>query len=903
MRRIICFPVIAILSIFFFQSLSCILMDIEPSLKNQQSLVILNYENPQEQFFEYVNHSSICIQGNYELELYASLENWEGDGSEQNPFVISGYEINGSKTDGSSTSQPLLYMNKTDYHCLVINNLFVDANGSIIHLETVTNIKIIDNTISNGNDNGIIVNNSHNIIISGNNISQNAGNGILHFFSNNSLITNNSIFWNKGNGTILIESQNVTTYNNSIFSNNGNGITPVSSKELIISKNSIYANNVSGIRLEKSDETLIHENIVHNTNNYEGIVLYSSENNSISENVVYNNSRIGIALFDSNKNEIVNNIVFNNNRFGILIEYSNNNTISYNVVYRTNYLDGIQLYFSENNNVSYNKVYENMNAGILLYSATKNLIANNTVYRNNGSGIIFHISTRNDIFNNVFYRNDIGMILWSFSNLNRIYNNVFYDPDRDEISLNSNVSDNNISQNDFHNSFNGGEISDHGERNIFSFNYISNWTSPDANANGIVDIPFSISGSAYNQDTSPRVSPLHHVLMPLILYSPMGKEIFSKEITIRWEPSFDTFRHDIAYSLYYSSDRGTSWNSISDQIMSNTYLWNISSLINGQNYMIKVVASCSEELNIETISNNPFTIMNHFLSPITLLYPKDGERLNRFVNIRWESVNDSLGHQITYAVYFSSNNGLHWILLAQELSSTSYGWDTSTLDDGSEYKIMILAQCAEGESIYFILEGNIIIQNTPENPIGIILLILFVLGIVIFGITSKGVRIYRANLDISAQYNLEDLRLGICVGSFSTDNWKIVDKNEICPFEKPRLLSMIEFSAVSYKHGEFGQIYGPFPQIMTPDSQERQWQVISFSFHLKSDSYPDSEKNLNVENHQVLLLIYYEKQFEILINSKRKSLQKYLISLQDDFVFSKNLLDEMKSRIVDLLIL
>jgi parallel beta-helix repeat protein len=862
-----------ILVILYFQLFSFLEIENIPSANNYKSP---GNEIIKNRIFEISNHTSFYIQGDYELELIASEENWLGNGSESNPYIITGYKVNGSDPNSMNTSIYLLFMNQTKLHCRIRNNILINANESIIHLVNVTNVEIEGNFISNSCSNGLVVKNSENISIS-----------------------NNSIYLNKGNGTFVLESSNVTITNNSIFNNNGNGIAPVTSEDIVISYNNIYFNNISGISVEESIEVSIFANSIFDTNNYEGIVLHSSDNNSIKRNAVYNNSRIGIALFGSDENEIEHNIVFNNNRFGILIEYSNRNTISSNIVYRTVYLDGIQIYFADDNYVFNNKVYGNTRDGVLLYFSTKNLIENNTIYSNKGQAVAFHGSFVNDLFSNIFYKNNGGVTLWGGCDLNRVNYNVFCNSISDEISVHS---DNNLfSQNDIHSNFNMTKISDEGSSNTFTSNYFSNWISPDSDTNGIVDLSFSISGSAGNQDSSPRVSPQYHALMPAILISPRGTESFSSEITIQWEPSFDAFNHSINYELFYSNDGGITWNSVIDQYASNTYIWNISSLMNGNDYMIKVVAICSEELKFVTISDKSFTILNHELSPFVLITPKDGERLIGFCNISWSSVNDSLGHQVNYTVHFSSDGGLNWMLLTLKQYDTSFEWDTTSVEDGTHYKIMIVAECCEGQSLSFVQSGKFIIQNSPRFPPEFILLIIIIFGLGIFGITGWGFHNYNKNKALSSLLTSEDFRLGICLGYFSKDSWKIIGKNENCPFENTRLLPMIEFSAVSYKHGEFEQIYGPFPQIMTPDTEEGQWQFISFSFIMKDNSSSILDQELDIESNQVILLIYYEKQFEFLINSTRKLVQKHLISLTTNSTFAKTSLNEIESGITDLI--
>jgi hypothetical protein len=460
------------------------------------------------------------------------------------------------------------------------------------------------------------------------------------------------------------------------------------------------------------------------------------------------------------------------------------------------------------------------------------------------------------------------MSVWS-GDFNNFTSNIFCKSTEKEFHIYSN--DNVIIQNEYHGNINGTKLSDNGERNHFGNNYYSNWSEPDSNIDGIVDIPYLIEGSAYNQDLYPQVNPFNHILMPPYLYSPIGGEIVDKIISIYWEPSFDTFDHQFSYSIYFSSNAGHNWYLLADNLTTSSYFWNVSSMANGQNYMIKIVVCCLDGLNSVIISDRSFIIRNHLLSPLIIVYPNSGDKLNGVVIIGWKKVNDSLDHQIMYSLFFSSNNGESWTLLALRQANTSFEWDTTLVQDGSRYKIMVTAECSEKESIS-IWGGN---------------------------------RIYAAKFGEKAILNLENLQLSTCFGTLSEDGWNIKTKTENCPFDKIKLRSMIEISAVIYQQGKQGEIYGPFPQMMTQDSLERQWQFISYSFIGKREFFKDLGMDGETDEFQIMLLLFYERQFEELITLKKESIQKYLNSLtkkpENTIESIDDWLTEIEDRIVELI--
>lgn len=156
-----------------------------------------------------------------------------------------------------------------------------------------------------------------------------------------------------------------------------------------------------------------------------------------------------------------------------------------------------------------------------------------------------------------------------------------------------------------------------GYENTVSSNFWNDWVSPDNNFDGIVDTPYSLDGSANRKDNKPLVSLSHEVSAPSIIY-PSGGETVRGIIEVIWNRSVDNLRHWIKYNLYYSNDSGSSWKLIADDLAVNSYNWNTSSVSDGLNYMIKVLAFCQDQEYTESISNK-FTIKNASSTPAITL--------------------------------------------------------------------------------------------------------------------------------------------------------------------------------------------------------------------------------------------------------------------------------------------
>lgn len=145
----------------------------------------------------------------------------------------------------------------------------------------------------------------------------------------------------------------------------------------------------------------------------------------------------------------------------------------------------------------------------LLHFAAGNIIRN-CRSSENGFGIYLVDSSDNVISNNSFNDNYRGMYLWRAVNNNIIKNNDFINNSNLSIEIEPNVgpmSGNKIYHNNFIGNNGGGiQASDNSTKNNWNIsegNHWSDWTLPDADDNGIVDVPYSLAGTGGAQDHYP----------------------------------------------------------------------------------------------------------------------------------------------------------------------------------------------------------------------------------------------------------------------------------------------------------------------------------------------------------------------------------------------------------------
>lgn len=421
-----------------------------------------------------------------------------------------------------------------------------------------------------------------------------------------------------------------------------------------IANNLLNGSNLAslGIHLDDVQNGTIKNNTVANAKQW-GIALTSSPNNIITQNDVHNNSETGIGLSDNSDNcTIFNNSVYKNAQSGIQTSLSSNVTISYNTVYENDGQginpsesynstvndnsvysngEGISLYFSDYNKVCNNTIIDSYwGHGIRFENTTDyNIVDNNFISNNAGTGIsIMNSCENNTLSNNELRGNGHGISLTTDSGVgfnknntisqniisnnrysgikleiesdnNYISNNLIFDNEHWGLELRSPADNNIIQFNDLagNGDGTGPQALDEGINNIFSTNYWSDWTGTGS---------YSFDG---NDDTSPQTNP-NHMSAPDITAPTSAIAILKDSVNIQWIASTDTFGHSITYSAFYSTTDGTTWNKIVSGLTGTSYNWDLSTIFNGTEVLLKVEAEDSLGFISVSVSDSTFVIEN-----------------------------------------------------------------------------------------------------------------------------------------------------------------------------------------------------------------------------------------------------------------------------------------------------
>ena len=351
----------------------------------------------------YTIHNVIRINNNSDFAEQAATEGWPGKGTENNPYVISGYDIN-ARGDGDA-----IYIGNTTVYFVVKNCYLHNASyypyssypyfeGDGITLYNVTNGDIENNTVSSNDYDGIS----------------------LQASSNNNSILDNICINNEGDGISLDTSRNNSLLNNTCSNNLDEGIALFLSGNNTISNNTCNHQSRYGIFIEDSSNDVISDNTC-GYNKYGGIDMdHAPYGNILSNNICTDNSYVGIYIGDSKNSTIFNNTCAHNGYYGIDMEFSRSNVLSNNTFIHNG--NGIYISSSHENTILNNLFVNDWGYGIYIISGSYNSIYNNTFFYNHGSGDYYdlsHIQAYDDGENNYWNTTSgIGNYWHAWSNNN-----------------------------------------------------------------------------------------------------------------------------------------------------------------------------------------------------------------------------------------------------------------------------------------------------------------------------------------------------------------------------------------------------------------------------------------------------------------------------------------------------
>jgi parallel beta-helix repeat protein len=596
--------------------------------------------------------------------------NCSGAGTAVEPFIFENYYFFCYFTN-------MIEVHNISAYFIIQNNYLDGLNGRTtgILFKNVTHGKIDENTVYNSNT-GIKLVQSYNNTISNNTISQMWSQGIEFEDSDNNSCTHNYINLNDI-GILLNESKDNNITLNTLIENNRAGISVEGNS------NNIYTNIIqgSGIGIELAPTTTLNkivENSIFYSDSY-SIVVNTSLSSNITRNKLFWCNGDGILVYKSENTIIKLNEFKNVISADIhLLECDLPNSIEFNLLNSPNI--GIKIENSSWALVSNNSISNSLTVGILLTEdSTTNTIKGNEIILSN-TAIKAESTSDNLIKDNSLAECINGIVLYETKNTALRKNNL----DRCDTSI---------------------ALKTDSRNNTIANNLISD------SARYSIHFDFSHNNSIINNTV---IRSLFYGIF--FFYSDnntMVQNIFSKiaryAIIVNLESngtiikSNDFVRNNIGgISQAYDDGNSTVLHNFWDD-------WT------------------RPDANLDGYVDNPYLLAGisgttdpspkakcYHMTPPNITSPLPGEVIDGNLTISWTPAIDVSGHDLTYDVEYSSDEGRSWKTLVSRLTSTNYTFDSSTIEN-NYYLIRIVAECFVGFVVFESLESPVRFFNHRLN--------------------------------------------------------------------------------------------------------------------------------------------------------------------------------------------
>ena len=182
------------------------------------------------------------------------------------------------------------------------------------------------------------------------------------------------------------------------------------------------------------------------------------------------------------------------------------------------------------------------------------------------------------------------------------------------------------------------------------------------------------------------------------LLSPSTGEIIPSgtTYTINWETSTDT----AFFKLFYSTDKGTTWYSITPDLVTGTsYDWEVPSPKNNKTAcLIKIIGYDSDRVEKTSFISKPFTI-----EVVKLTSPDGGETLTSSTSwpITW-TTNETKTPVANVILQYTINNGMTWKTITRITGGNpgTYDWNIPVVSrEKTKCKVKIILQNANGKVV------------------------------------------------------------------------------------------------------------------------------------------------------------------------------------------------------------
>jgi len=336
------------------------------------------------------DHDPITILGNGDFTEENGVV--AGSGTEEDPYIISGWEIDasGGELHGVKIENTTAFVT---LRALVVTGAS-SQKGAGIRIGFATNVTL-DSCAVSSSFNGVQIASSTDITM------------------------RSTVLYVVGHG-LNVSGESETEYRHSIDPTNQLNNRPIR-----------YVYGVDGAYI--ADDEIAHLTVAASRNvtisgndasSGDGIHLAFVQDSTIEGNVAYRNSWDGIRLYRCENNLLRNNEMGNNRRAAMSLLLSSGNRILENRFLANDY--GLILTAADDNHVEGNIAAANPSGIELSGGSTGNVVTKNILYHDNTTfGVAIDQATENDVAENVFVGCETGVLLNPQATYNRVTRNTF----------------------------------------------------------------------------------------------------------------------------------------------------------------------------------------------------------------------------------------------------------------------------------------------------------------------------------------------------------------------------------------------------------------------------------------------------------------------------------------------
>ena len=352
----------------------------------------------------YLPHAPIVIEGDGGFEDPANGV-VGGNGTALDPYVIEGWDIDASATDGISI--------RNTTATFVIRGSLIHGAGYNFYYDGVrfTNVLhgSVENTTLTRTYAGLGVDRSADIRLASSATGPGTGIGVYATDSSDLLITSSNLS-DDDLGISAFTSRGITVLN-STLARDRYGLDFYECSDIVVNGNSVTAMSWLGVVFDAGGENVsVSNNTIQDTGQW-GLFVDYVTNATVSGNTIAGSSDAGMYGY-SNTNMTIRDNNFSSNGFeGLRIQQTTPLTVEWNVMDGNSL--GAEIGYLSNATVNGNRVSNNTNEGLLLHTSADVVVRGNSFDANGGPGLSMYFDERITIAANTF-RSD-GVLLYGDS--------------------------------------------------------------------------------------------------------------------------------------------------------------------------------------------------------------------------------------------------------------------------------------------------------------------------------------------------------------------------------------------------------------------------------------------------------------------------------------------------------